>query len=220
MVSVQLLLENDNWFAPEPKQVLQSMEQNYGNIILESCLQREGTKNAMGRIYPYEILKREFDVYESYVAERSAHMECDHPQSVVITLANSCSIVSKQWWVKNERMGRKEWWGNIEVYPAFKGADVQKLVQSRIKFGVSSRGVGSTEKSMQQEADVVQNDFTIITFDIVSHPSTHFAIPRLKVDRTLTTESAVGIVGNDIYNRITQNKINMFLANRNKVTTN
>jgi hypothetical protein len=38
-------------------------------------------------------------------------------------------------------------------------------------IGISSRGVGSTSKT-ESGVDVVQSDYTLVCFDIVSEPST------------------------------------------------
>ena len=42
-------------------------------------------------------------------------------------------------------------------------------------MGISSRGLGTVNKSMNEEADVVQDDFELIAFDFVSNPSTRGA---------------------------------------------
>jgi len=48
---------------------------------------------------------------------------------------------------------------------------VKGLLKSGIKLGISSRGVGSVKKN-REDQDVVQEDFELIGFDIVSSPST------------------------------------------------
>jgi hypothetical protein len=50
------------------------------------------------------------------------------------------------------------------------GDQVANLLRHRIKIGVSSRGVGSVEDV--NGIQVVQNDFELICWDIVTNPST------------------------------------------------
>jgi hypothetical protein len=45
------------------------------------------------------------------------------------------------------------------------------LVQSGVKLGISSRGMGSVSESVHGET-VVEDDFQLICFDFVSEPST------------------------------------------------
>ena len=47
---------------------------------------------------------------------------------------------------------------------------VKDLVNSGVKLGISSRGMGSVQEQMG--ASMVQEDFELVCFDIVSEPST------------------------------------------------
>jgi lipocalin len=50
------------------------------------------------------------------------------------------------------------------------GKILQSLVESGVKLGISSRGVGSTKT--QGDYQIVQDDFQLICWDFVSEPST------------------------------------------------
>jgi hypothetical protein len=52
-----------------------------------------------------------------------------------------------------------------------KGDEVANLLRNRIKIGVSSRGVGSLKEGKNGE-QIVQEDFEIICWDVVTAPST------------------------------------------------
>ena len=52
-----------------------------------------------------------------------------------------------------------------------KGDEVANLLRNRIKIGVSSRGVGSLVEGRNGE-QIVQDDFEIICWDVVTAPST------------------------------------------------
>ena len=50
------------------------------------------------------------------------------------------------------------------------GKILQSLVESGVTLGISSRGVGSTRR--EGDTTIVQEDFQLICFDMVSEPST------------------------------------------------
>jgi hypothetical protein len=52
-----------------------------------------------------------------------------------------------------------------------KGDEVANLLRNRIKIGVSSRGVGSLVEGRNGE-QIVQDDYEIICWDVVTAPST------------------------------------------------
>jgi hypothetical protein len=86
--------------------------------------------------------------------------------------------------------------GTLEVLDKVpSGAILKGLVESEVKLGISSRGVGSTKKD--GDYDVVQSDFQLIAFDMVSDPSTPeaFMLPEGR-SRTLSQKDL-----REIFNR-------------------
>ena len=61
-------------------------------------------------------------------------------------------------------------YGTVELLNTPSGKILQSLVESGVTLGISSRGVGST--SREGDHDIVQDDFQLICFDMVSDPST------------------------------------------------
>jgi hypothetical protein len=61
-------------------------------------------------------------------------------------------------------------YGAIEILDTPSGKIIQSLVESGVTLGISSRGVGSTQK--RGNTQIVQDDFQLICFDMVSEPST------------------------------------------------
>jgi hypothetical protein len=61
-------------------------------------------------------------------------------------------------------------YGAIEILDTPSGKIIQSLIESGVTLGISSRGVGSTQK--QGNTQIVQDDFQLICFDMVSEPST------------------------------------------------
>lgn len=160
----QLLRE---WIGLEysPQMIKESREKNDGKLILQGIIQKSDTQNQNKRIYPNEILKREITNYEKAVREKRAVGELDHPESSSVSLERVSHVIREMWWEGNNVCGK------VEILGTPKGEILQKLLEAGVTIGISSRGVGSTEKN-NEGLDVVQPDYQIICFDIVSEPST------------------------------------------------
>jgi hypothetical protein len=135
-----------------------------GTLFLEGVLQKADTLNQNGRIYPHDILSREVNNYQRYIIENRATGALDHPDTSVVMCQDVSHIV------REARLDGKVVRGRIEVLPTPKGRIVSTLVECNVRLGISSRGVGSTEKDGDYQ--VVQDDFMLICWDIVSEPST------------------------------------------------
>lgn len=144
----------------------EAIEGNKPLILKNVVLQRANAKNQNGRIYPREILMREANVYKkNFVAERRALGELDHPDSPVVNLKNVCCNVTDIWTDVDDVRG------NIEILTTPTGNIVRELIRNNIRLGVSSRGMGSV-KNLGENTVEVQEDFSLICFDVVSNPST------------------------------------------------
>lgn len=157
------------WIALEYKPELLKEAAGQGKpYCLKGVIQRAGTKNQNGRVYPKEILAREVDNYMKAIKDRRALGELDHPESSTIALSNVSHLVTNSWWDGEQVMG------DIEVLDTPKGKILKSLLDAGVTIGISSRGVGSTEKKRMAEGDVdmVNDDFQLICYDIVSEPST------------------------------------------------
>jgi hypothetical protein len=143
-------------------------------LILFVVLQKYGVKNKNGRIYPKEILEKEAQNYEKLIQSRSAIGEAEHPESSVINSSRVSHEIKKIWWEGKTLVGEIE----IIMSPGFinqgiiscEGDNIANLLRKGIRVGVSSRGVGSVQKV--GDTLVVQNDFELICWDIVTTPST------------------------------------------------
>ena len=70
-------------------------EDEGGRTLVKGVLQRAGAENQNGRIYPKPILEREAKKYETFIKERRALGELDHPDSTVINLKNVSHNIEK-----------------------------------------------------------------------------------------------------------------------------
>jgi len=143
-------------------------------VMMKGVLQKADTLNQNGRIYPAHVLEREVRNYQKFIIENRALGELDHPDSSVVNLKNVSHII------REAHLESGTVVGTVEVLDTPSGKILQSLVESGIKLGISSRGVGSTRK--QGDYYVVQDDFQLICWDYVSEPSTPgaFMIPEGK----------------------------------------
>tara|TARA_R110002153_G_scaffold16136_12_gene57140 strand:- start:932 stop:1579 length:648 start_codon:yes stop_codon:yes gene_type:complete len=144
--------------------IKESKERNNGKIILSGIIQRANTLNQNGRVYPRAILEREIMNYQKLIKERRALGECDHPDESVVMLRNASHLVIEAYMQGNDVFGK------IEILNSPAGKIIQSLIEDGVTLGISSRGVGST--SNQGGNQMVQDDFQLICFDMVSEPST------------------------------------------------
>lgn len=137
---------------------------NEGVMYMSGIMQMADTKNGNGRVYSREILEREAQNYRKAVRDRRALGELDHPESSVVNLSNASHLVVDIWMEENKVMGK------IEVLNTPSGQILKQLIESGVKLGISSRGLGSV-KEVGEKIEV-QDDFQLICFDMVADPST------------------------------------------------
>lgn len=154
-VCEDILTESDKRFIKE------------GGTILSGVMQRADARNGNGRVYPQSVLEREMNNYKRLVQERRALGELDHPDQSVINLRNVSHLVTEVWWNGKDVMGK------LQVLNTPSGQVLKELVNAGVKIGISSRGTGSVRESRGDT--IVEDDFQLICFDIVSEPSTQGA---------------------------------------------
>jgi len=135
-----------------------------GGMILSGIMQMTETQNGNGRVYQHNTMVREVKNYEKLVKERRALGELDHPDDSVINLKNASHMVTKIWMEGNNVMGK------LKVLDTPSGKILQELVNGGVTVGVSSRGMGSVSENNGRT--IVEDDFQLICFDMVSEPST------------------------------------------------
>jgi hypothetical protein len=181
-----------------PEMIKEQRAANDGRITMRGILQKADTLNQNGRIYPKAILEREVRNYQKFIAENRALGELDHPDTSVINLKNVSHLVKK-----TEFEGDVVY-GVVEILTTPSGMILQSLIESNVKLGISSRGVGSVKK--EGDYHVVQPDFQLICWDFVSEPSTPgaFMLPEGRqltageLHQTLTRDDRISRIVNDI----------------------
>jgi hypothetical protein len=148
-----------------------------GGMIMTGVIQRADALNGNRRVYSERILRREIERYTGLVKERMALGELDHPDTGAVMLEKVSHIVTEVWWNGKDVMGK------IQVLTTPSGQVLKSLIEANVKIGISSRGTGSVRESKGDT--IVEDDFQLICFDIVSEPSTHGAFMMQEQKKSL-----------------------------------
>lgn len=165
----QLLIETRQ-FSPKPVRLVEGIR-NGGNVFVEGVLATVEVKNGNGRYYKRELWEREIDNFQRKINQKTTETcgELDHPDSQVINLKNASHAIRKVWWDGDEI------WGQVEIFSdqgekgTVSGRIAGALVNNGLTIGISSRGMGSLKQ--MGEVMEVQDDFELLTWDLVSNPS-------------------------------------------------
>ena len=149
-------------------------------MFITGKLQEGGTVNGNMRLYPEGIMEREVKKYSEMVKDNRALGELDHPESSIINLANVSHMVIDIWMEGPAVMGK------CKVLDTPAGQILRSLVDAGVKIGISSRGMGSVKE--HQGKTIVEDDFQLICFDIVSEPSTPNAFMALSENKLMNEQ--------------------------------
>jgi len=150
--------------------------------IFPAKLQEAGVVNGNQRVYTEEVLRKEIDNYQKIVEDRRALGECDHPDDSVINLKNASHIINRIWWDGSSVIG------TVKVLSTPAGDILRGLYNSGVKFGFSSRALGSLQEG-KNGVQYVQDDLQLICFDAVSEPSAPGAYIMEGKEATQLTEA-------------------------------
>ena len=162
------------------------------HLVLAGKIQAAGKKNGNGRIYPKPILEREMKNYTKLVREGRAIGELDHPDSSIVELKNASHLITEVWWDGDDVMGK------LKILDTPAGQVAKQLVKGGVQLGISSRGLGSTRQ--QGQTTMVEDDFQLLCFDLVSEPSTTgaYLVAENQVKSNLTKADRINRALNDI----------------------
>ena len=134
-------------------------------LYIEGVFLQSELKNRNGRMYPFSVLDREVKRYnEEYVKSKRALGELGHPDGPTINLDR----VSHR--ITDLRAEGNNFIGKAQILDTPMGNIAKNLLGEGVQLGVSSRGMGSIQKS--EDCNVVADDFMLTTAaDIVADPS-------------------------------------------------
>ena len=143
-----------------------------GTMRISGRFQLAEAPNNNRRIYSKALLEREAErLIEAYTARRLMG-ELDHPTHDHVSLQNVSHLVTKLSMKGNEMLGEAE----LLNTPA--GQTAQALLKGGVQLGISSRGMGTLSEG-PDGYKYVNEDYKLLTFDLVADPSTKGAFPGL-----------------------------------------
>ena len=132
---------------------------------IKGVFMQSDVKNQNGWIYPFPVLQREVKNYsKKFVKEGRALGELGPPMGPTINLARVSHLITELY------EDGKNFVGKAKIMDTPNGKIVKNLLESGVKLGVSSRGLG-TVKTNKSGVNEVQKDFVLSTVDIVADPS-------------------------------------------------
>lgn len=144
--------------------ISEGTENGRKKFAIEGVFMQSDTVNRNGRVYPRQILEGEVDRYnKKYVLENRALGELNHPSGPTVNLDKVSHIITTL------RMEGKDVVGKAKLLETPCGLIAQSLIESGVKLGVSSRGMGSLKENRGYKE--VQKDFMLSAVDIVADPS-------------------------------------------------
>jgi len=178
-----------------------------GTMVIEGVFQRADEPNNNKRPNSEALLNREITRLEEALGSRRLMGELDHPSHDSVKLSNVSHVITQL------EMKNKEMVGRAELLNTPAGLTAQALVKGGVGVGISSRGTGTLSDS-DDGVKVVNEDYKLLTFDLVADPSTRGAWPSLK-ESTENSERSKLIVESTM-RKATSEKIFLTLL-RNKL---
>ena len=131
---------------------------------IEGVFMSAEQKNRNGRIYPRNVMESAVNKYNvEQVVKGRAVGELNHPEGPTINLDKVSHKIESLDWSGNNVVGK------ATVLDTPMGKIVQGLLQGGVQLGVSTRGMGSLQRT--NDAMVVKDDFLLNAVDIVQDPS-------------------------------------------------
>ena len=162
---------------------------------LRGKFQKCDEQNNNGRVYPRKILENQVKAIKEKIDDRSLVGALDHPSNDAIHLSQASHLITNLWVENNGDV-----MGECEILSTPNGKIVEALLNDGVKIGISSRGLGSVSEGTNGK--VVNEDFKLITFDLVSDPSTKGAFPAMSESMRENSQRAQEIVSKHKKDRV------------------
>jgi len=157
---------------------------NGSTMKIRGVFQRADEANANKRIYSKQILENSIKSLKPMLENRMLVGELDHPEANNVRLSNASHLIT------NLKMVGKDMIGEAEILNTPAGKIAQTLINDKVKIGISSRGTGTIS---EDKAGVkhVNEDFRLVTFDLVADPSTRGAYPGVTESKKLDMDAVI-----------------------------
>lgn len=173
-----------------------------GTMKISGTFQRAEEANTNNRIYKKPILEGQIKKLQPLIEGRRLCGELDHPIYDMVKLSNASHLITKL------NMKGNEVFGEAEILNTPAGKIVQALIKDKVKIGISSRGVGTLTEDENKNVKYVNDDFNLITFDIVGDPSTRGAYPELSENTEIVKKVVNRVLGEEVFVIMLKDKLN------------
>jgi len=140
----------------------------YKLVRFRGKFQEADAINKNKRSYPFGILDGNVKKLQEAIKSGGLVGELDHPTDSIVHFANVSHKITKLWWEGKSLMGEGE------ILPTPYGKILKGLIDSGVRVGISSRGVGNGSVN-EEGVLVIGEGYKLITFDAVADPSTYAA---------------------------------------------
>jgi|TARA_R110000744_G_scaffold102203_3_gene196605 hypothetical protein len=160
-MALKLISEN----LEEVEYITEENEKGEKEYKIKGIFMQADVKNRNGRVYPFDILKREVANYnKNFTKQKRAFGELGHPDGPTVNLERVSHMITDLY------PDGKNFIGEAKIMDTPMGKIVKSLMDEGAKLGVSSRGLGSLQQ--KNGASYVKDDFYLATAaDIVADPS-------------------------------------------------
>jgi len=160
-MALKLISEN----LEEVEYITEENEKGEKEYKIKGIFMQADVKNRNGRVYPFDILKREVSNYnKNFTKQKRAFGELGHPDGPTVNLERVSHMITDLY------PDGKNFIGEAKIMDTPMGKIVKSLMDEGAKLGVSSRGLGSLQQ--KNGASYVKDDFYLATAaDIVADPS-------------------------------------------------
>tara|TARA_R100000008_G_scaffold86430_2_gene79500 strand:+ start:238 stop:849 length:612 start_codon:yes stop_codon:yes gene_type:complete len=150
-----------------------------GPLKFKGIFSEADRPNGNKRIYHRGLLEREVKKLQGQIGDRRLLGELDHPTDEIVHLNNVSHVITRLSMQGSHVMGE----GEVLNTPS--GKVLAELLRAGVKLGISSRGTGSVDLDESGSTYVVGENYNMITFDMVSEPSSQDAFPSIAEGKQL-----------------------------------
>jgi hypothetical protein len=137
------------------------------HLYIDGIFIQTETKNRNGRIYPKSLMEK---CVSAYIKDRMSNpqklrtfSELGHPSGIEINLHRVSHLITELKWVGNDVIGK------AKILDTEYGRIATTILKAGGQLGVSSRGLGNVQESINDVAMVTE--YELIAVDIVADPS-------------------------------------------------
>lgn len=150
----------------EVEVLVEKAEDGSKSLFIEGIFLQSAIKNRNGRVYPEQVMDGEVARYmKESVKQNRALGELGHPDGPQINLDRTSHLIT------DLRKEGTNYIGKAKIMDTPMGNIAKGMIESGVRLGVSSRGMGSLKENSKGIMEV-QKDFRLATAaDIVADPS-------------------------------------------------